>query len=210
MRTSHATFLRPPPSIWSPRARLDTSRCTTESSRARPACPIGRRHRPTHRCGDRPCAPAARDADGTSRGPARRRRRGGVRYRRRHDGARLEIPGERAATRISICSTPARSWSSPGRSQPLEREPALERPVAERGRCDVTRVLQRRVHLGDRRADLRGDRGRAHRDRSGTGDPHCRQGSFGSCPRTGRAAPTGWPAWNAGQSLPRGDSRCPT
>ena len=97
------------------------------------------------------------------------------------------------------------------RSQPLEREPALERPVAERGRSDDNPCPPSGVCTSATVGPIcGGDRCKGIEIEAVQADPHCRQGSFGSCPRAGRAAPTGWPAWNAAQSLPRGDSRCPT
>src|ERR1700752_3435037 len=44
------------------------------------------------------------------------------------------------------------------RGKSLEGEPTLERPIAERGWGDITGHAQRHTHLGDRRADLGGER----------------------------------------------------
>jgi hypothetical protein len=59
-----------------------------------------RRYRPAHRRGDRACAPPPGCADRAAVGPPRRRRCRRLRSRRGHHAARVEVPAERAASRL--------------------------------------------------------------------------------------------------------------
>src|SRR5260370_9534104 len=70
--------------------------------------PHRRRHRAVRRRGDRARVPSPGGADRAAVGPARRRRRGRLRHRRRHHGARDQVPAERAAPGLRPALHPRR------------------------------------------------------------------------------------------------------
>ena len=70
---------------------------------------LGGGRRPVHRRGDHARAPPPGHPDRAAVGPARRRGRRGLRHRRRHRAAGVEVPAERAAAGIRPALHPRRS-----------------------------------------------------------------------------------------------------